>query len=532
MPPSDDEKNRAKDGGVPPESRSRRRLRLPLARHLRSARNWIALGVLAPVGMLVLSAIMLLDLRRDAWEKAEQTSKNLLQVIERDIARNIEIIDLSLQAVVDNIKAPGVAEISPALRQLVLFDRATTARDMGVMLVLDENGDSILDSNAVPARRVNNADRGYFQLHQANADLGLHISPPLKSRLLGETVLVLSRRIDRPDGSFGGVVLASLKLSYFSTLFDRIGLGREGGINLYLRDGTRLMRYPAVEADIGANIAGAPTFQRFLTEHSGSFRGLSVRDGVERYYAFTQVGDRPLILNVALGTHEIEAEWQAKAAVLGLAVLVLCGLTVLLSLLFGRELRRSATMQAELAKLARTDSLTGLANRRQFEEAFEREARASARTGRPLALLVIDADHFKTFNDRFGHAVGDAVLRGLADTLMRSVRRPGDLAARIGGEEFAVLMPGTDREGAGRVAAAIHDTTRTLMLPSAGIGPGSVTVSIGLAVSSAGGAADLFRRADAALYEAKSGGRNQTRSASDGASVPPPDRQSPRLAAI
>ena len=328
MPTSDDEMNRATDREKP--TRSRGWLRFPLVRHLRSARNWIALGVLAPVGMLVVSAIMLLDLRRDAWEKAEQTSRNLLQVIERDIARNVEIIDLSLQAVADNIKAPGVAEISPALRQLVLFDRATTARDMGVMLVLDENGDSILDSGSVPARRVNNADRAYFQLHKARGDLGLHISPPLMSRLLGESVIVLSRRIDRPDGSFGGVVLASLKLSYFSTLFDRIGLGREGGINLYLRDGTRLMRYPAVQADIGANIGGAPTFQRFLAEDSGSFRGISVRDGVERYYAFTRVGDLPLILNVALGTNEIEAEWKAKAAVLGLAVLVLCGLTVLL----------------------------------------------------------------------------------------------------------------------------------------------------------------------------------------------------------
>jgi hypothetical protein len=117
-----------------------------LARRLRSARTWIALGVLAPVGMLVVSGLMLLDLRQDAWDKADQTSRNLLQVIERDIARNVEIIDLTLRAVVDNLKAPGVAEASPELRQLVLFDRATTARDMGAMFVLDENGDSVFES--------------------------------------------------------------------------------------------------------------------------------------------------------------------------------------------------------------------------------------------------------------------------------------------------------------------------------------------------------------------------------------------------
>src|SRR5205823_1076699 len=111
----------------------------------RSGRAWIGLSVLAPLGMLVMSGLMLLDLRRDAWDKSEQTSRNLLQVIERDIARNVEIIDLSLQAVVDNLLAPETAEASPRARQMILFDRAATAKDLGVMLVLDENGDSILD---------------------------------------------------------------------------------------------------------------------------------------------------------------------------------------------------------------------------------------------------------------------------------------------------------------------------------------------------------------------------------------------------
>ena len=120
-------------------------------RRLNSARIWIALSVLAPIGMMAVSAFMLLALRQDAWDKAEQTSKNLLQVLERDIARNIELYDLSLRGAADNLHAPGVPELSPDLRQLVLFDRATTARDMGVMIVLNERGDIIADLDAVPA---------------------------------------------------------------------------------------------------------------------------------------------------------------------------------------------------------------------------------------------------------------------------------------------------------------------------------------------------------------------------------------------
>ena len=494
-----------------------------LARRLRSARTWIALGVLAPVGMLVVSGLMLLDLRQDAWDKADQTSRNLLQVIEHDIARNVEIIDLTLRAVVDNLKAPGVAEASPELRQLVLFDRAATARDMGAMFVLDEDGDSVFEADQVPARKVNYADREYFQAHRAGSDLGLYVSHPLLSRLTGVRMIVLSRRIDKPDGSFGGIVLATLKLSYFSRLFDQIGLGRDGGINLYLRDGTRVMRHPYNEADIGVNIAGTPNFDRFVRQRDGAFVGKSVRDGVERHYAFTQVGDLPLMLNVAVSTREIEAAWRTKALVISAVVLALCGLTVFLSLLFGRELRRRAAMQAELARLSLTDVLTGLPNRRRFEQDFERVWKSARRTGKPLSLLVVDADHFKRYNDRYGHAVGDEVLKGLARCLSAGVHRPDDLVARVGGEEFAVLLPDTDAAGALRIAGKIHEAVASLSVASAGIGAGAVTVSIGLATghgSPGEQAEDLYRAADAALYEAKAGGRNQTRCAPGPASRP------------
>jgi diguanylate cyclase (GGDEF)-like protein len=495
-----------------------------LAQWLRSVHAGVVLSVLASLGMLLISVLMLLDLRHDAWEKAEQTSKNLLQVIERDIERNIEIIDLRLRSVTDNLKFPDVAEASPTLRQLILFDRASGARDMGVMLVLDENGDSIIDAAMTPPRRANYADREYFQAHKARADLELYITQPLVSRLTGGRVIGLTRRINKPDGTFGGVVLATLKLSYFSGLFNHIGLGSKGAINLYLRDGTRVMRYPYDEADIGVNIAGASTFDRFQREGSGSFIDTSSRDGVKRYYTFTVIGALPLILNVALSVDEVEAQWRAKALIIGIVVLLLCGLTIILSLLFARELRRRVAVQAELTLMSRTDSLTGLPNRRQFEEVSARAWKSAARLEKPLSLLVVDVDHFKRFNDWYGHAVGDEVLSNLAQALSASVHRPNDLVCRVGGEEFVLLLPDTDRAGALRIAERVHDEVSRVTVGSVGIGAGSVTVSVGLAstVPSANGAitvSSLYQRADAALYEAKAGGRNQTRCAASDAEV-------------
>jgi diguanylate cyclase (GGDEF)-like protein len=189
---------------------------------------------------------------------------------------------------------------------------------------------------------------------------------------------------------------------------------------------------------------------------------------------------------------------------------------VVLSLMFGRELRRRAAMQAELARLSLTDALTGLPNRRRFEESFERAWKSARRSGRPLAMLVVDADHFKRYNDRYGHATGDAVLKGLACCLSASVHRPDDLVARVGGEEFVLLLPDTGAEGASLVAGKVHQAISQLGIDGAGIAPGTVTVSIGLAVgdgADAGNREELYRKADAALYDAKATGRNRTCSA-------------------
>lgn len=484
-----------------------------LARRVRSAWVWIGLGILASLGMVAVCALMLLELRRDAWDKAEQTSRNLLQVIERDIDRNFEIIDLALQAVVENLKMPGLGGISPEFRQLILFDRAVNAKDLGVMLVLDENGDTAFDAAGWPARRLNNAARAYFQAHKADPGRGLHISRPLVSQLTKARAVVLSRRIDKADGSFGGVVLGSLSLSYFSRLFDRIELGRAGTINLFLQDGTRLVRYPEPDPEPAPNFAQAPNFQRFLREGKGSFVAATQSDGVERFYAFTRVGSLPLILNVALSTQAIEAEWRAKAIVIVCTVLCLSSLTVGLSLLVGWELRRRVAAEAGLARLSRTDVLTDLPNRRHFEEAFERSWTEVRRRAGPICLLVVDADHFKRYNDCYGHAVGDLVLCALARALGLSARRPGDLVARVGGEEFAVLLPDTDAEGAACVAEAVHEAVAALVVEAEGVGVGPIKVSIGLAFGLPdmdSSPADLLRLADAALYEAKAAGRNRT----------------------
>jgi diguanylate cyclase (GGDEF)-like protein len=153
---------------------------------------------------------------------------------------------------------------------------------------------------------------------------------------------------------------------------------------------------------------------------------------------------------------------------------------------------------------ALTDGLTGVANRRAFDAAFERELAVAARAGAPVAVLIIDLDHFKQLNDTYGHQAGDDVLRGVGAAL-RSCVRPGDVAARYGGEEFALVLPGATVDQAVAVARRLRTVLREVEAPR------PITASLGIACQHGAGlsAAELLATADTALYAAKAGGRDR-----------------------
>lgn len=161
---------------------------------------------------------------------------------------------------------------------------------------------------------------------------------------------------------------------------------------------------------------------------------------------------------------------------------------------------------------ARTDQLTALANRKAFDEAFERAIESSLKSKEPVCLLLGDVDKFKSFNDTWGHQTGDQVLRLVAHCMKENVRQPPDMAARYGGEEFAVILPGTPLDGATHVADRIRQTveSKRVMKRSTGEDLGTITLSIGVAQFRPGEPpAELIKRADECLYAAKHRGRNR-----------------------
>jgi diguanylate cyclase (GGDEF)-like protein len=291
-----------------------------------------------------------------------------------------------------------------------------------------------------------------------------------------------------------------------------VHLGADGVVTLFRDDGIVLARNLGSDGLIGRDLSSAPLFQHAKDGPGGSFWATAQSDGISRFYAFRRVANLPLLVTVGLSETEVFAGWYNKVRMLSVVYVVMAVSILALVALFVSELRRRETAERAQAALARQDNLTGLANRRGFNETLEREWQRAMRERKPLSLVMIDIDHFKRFNDSLGHLEGDRVLAAVAAAVRRAVQRPADLAARYGGEELAVLLPDTDAKGARRIAETVLMNVRRLDEPHPSSDYGIVTVSIGVATTLAAlntEPSSLITLADTALYAAKQSGRNQ-----------------------
>jgi diguanylate cyclase (GGDEF)-like protein len=215
-----------------------------------------------------------------------------------------------------------------------------------------------------------------------------------------------------------------------------------------------------------------------------------------------------LVVQVGKRLDTILNLWHRQVIRIGAIMTALILFVVATTLFLAREIGRRAQAEERLEELATTDALTGLRNRRKFDAEIDLEWRRAARNGTPVALLMLDADHFKSYNDTYGHQAGDQVLVGIAICISDTVRRAGDCPARFGGEEFAVLLPGLSNVEAFRLAETIR-----LKVEHWSEDPSVTTVSIGIASMIPAESldwSDLIEAADRALYAAKANGRNQS----------------------
>lgn len=465
--------------------------------------------------------------RQERLSEVAVATANMSHALAAQAESALRVVDTVLAGVVERVETDGATGAARPRLQLHLRNMVAEVGELHGLFVFGADGSTLMTSqHRTPPYHVD--DRAYFQYHRNNPDRFIHVGKPVRSRSTNDWVLPVSRRLSNPDGTFGGVALGTIRLDYFSTLYESFDVGSAGVILLTLDDGTMIYRMPHNEAVIGTDVSNGPVHQMYRSTGPSGTAMLRARiDGIERLYSYRHLETYPLIIATAQSKQEILEKWLKS--MLGQAAITIAAIGLLLH--FGRRLVRQIVIRdqlefelvqareflqehnRELTALADNDSLTGIANRRRFEAGLDMEFARASRSGAPLSLLMFDVDYFKRYNDTYGHVAGDACLRQVAHTLRDSLVRPGDLAARYGGEEFVALLPDTDPVGARMVAERIRQAVMALAIPHDGNGAGVVTISVGVYTSTADAPAAsptvLVERADALLYRAKHSGRNQ-----------------------
>ncbi|MGE7959742.1 sensor domain-containing diguanylate cyclase [Pseudomonas sp. NPDC089530] len=488
--------------------------RLPL---LKAAVVFISTVCLCLCGLLYLQ---LAQSYHYDMERAQVASSNLARAMAQQAEDTFVESDLVLASLADWIQKDGYGPAQQPFLKKIFAQRAQALKQLHGLFLFDREGHWVVTSFEQLPRTEGITDRDYFRFHQQNASLQAHVGPAIRSRENGEWIIPLSRRLNDKQGNFEGVLLAGIRQAYFDQFFKSFDIGDDGSMFLALSDGTLLARRPLEERQIGASLARGEIFSKYLPQApSGTAMIRSLVDRKTRLYGYRQLEAYPLVVSAASSKDAILKDWYASAyqssAIVALVVLGvgLFGWVFVHQVRDGERIEADLrTAQAALEVIATQDSLTGLANRRLFERALETEFGRGGRQASPLSLIMLDIDFFKRYNDTYGHVAGDQCLAEVAQVLRDCCQRKVDLAVRYGGEEFVVLLPDTEMQGALAMAEQIRRAVLEKNIPHTGSPFGCVTLSLGCYcfVPSGQDSTEAFlEHADAALYQAKKSGRNQ-----------------------
>lgn len=574
---------------------------------------------------------------------------NLAHAIAQHAADVFRLVEGALGQFVERIEHDG--SDAATLSRIRHFLAARPPAVSAVMQISFADAQGNIVVNSAPAQQaVNIADHAFFRFHRDHPDRISRISATSISRNSSAAAIPVTRRVNHPDGSFAGVLLAEIHADYLLDYYATFDIGKLGSIALLSGNGLLLLRRPFDPARLNMDLSKSPLFQALEQGGPvGSIASRSLVDGMDRLTSYRRFGTHPLVVVVTRQTDEALTPWREDVIFAIIRHVAIALVIAMFGILFLRHASQVTTTLATLAErerqyrlladhssdmvmhivggirvyvspacrqliqfepeeligqtvgnlvhpddrvtwstgterldctgdmeqttyrlrrrdgsyiwvevydhllpdnqghlavvrdisdrkaaelilletqaaleaanerlklLARQDALTGLSNRRHFDEALEIEHRRAMRDATPLALILIDIDHFKPFNDRYGHPLGDDCLRQVSRAIAQISIRPGDMTARYGGEELVTLLPNTSQSGALAVAERMLDAVRNLRIAHDSSPHGIVTVSLGVAsvvslIPDAILSDALVEAADRMLYAAKRNGRNR-----------------------
>lgn len=497
------------------DARNRRLKRMPVL--------WLA-GFFTVLVCFSITSITLWQLRQSRNHEldiADTTVANLSRSMAQQADDTFDQADIPVAGIVERLSFDGFGSASSSRMHEFLRATAASVEQIQGLFIYDKEGNWAATSMSHVPANANNADREYFQFHKAIDSTLPYIGQAVRSRTTGDWIIPLSRRVNDSAGNFAGVVLATIELSYFDRFFDRFDIGKHGVLTLAMANGTVLARRPTLENVRGVSIAEGELFRTYLKEqYEGTATVRSFLDHEMRLYGYKRLDRYPLVVLAGLSEQEVLDEWR-QYAWRSLATIV-C--VVVANLLFGvllfQQIRFGLNAESQLRiashsleKLALQDSLTGLANRRHFQEILGLEFVSGQANLHPLSLIMIDIDFFKSYNDNYGHVAGDKCIVAVAECIRSNLNRTGDLAVRYGGEEMAVFLPYSEAQGAYVLAEKIRLAVLARAIEHKGNPDKIVSISLGVYGCGAQECPTMeafVERADSALYTAKHQGRNRT----------------------
>ncbi len=303
--------------------------------------------VLASCVIVAATALALWELRAQALERAEREAINLARLLSEQTTRAVQGVDATLRGTADRLRAGRITGylMDPRDTYTLFRARIDGMPQMRSLSVLGPDGTLQRTSFAYPAPEMSAADRDYFKVHRDDAERGLFIDRPFRSRLDGKWVVMASRRLDGLGADFDGVIAAALDPAYFEELYRAIQLGEGGAISLFQRDGILLAGWPRREEAIGQTFADSPLFRALGAEGAAAPRSLV--DGAE-IIAFGEASRFPLVVAVTMSKDTILAPWRRQAGHAGLVTAGVILLLGLAALALKRELAREEALTAEL----------------------------------------------------------------------------------------------------------------------------------------------------------------------------------------
>jgi diguanylate cyclase (GGDEF)-like protein len=515
----------------------------------------VILALLAVVPLMV-DRVRLLEASRA--ERIDDAAAEVLEIARRGADGQREII-IHARAMTQMMARAYVTTLARGETcNFYLADIASSMPWLNGMSIVNEHG-KVICSSAPKAIGVDLSDRPHFRAAMATGEFV--VSNYIVGRINRRPAFVAVFPTQAIEPSVTAAVISSVDLEWISKLIS--SLQRKPGSSAMLIDGagTLLAADARLHAQLGSRIGDTPLVQSLGARDEGIARSEGL-DGVRRIFGFVRVPSSDARLIVGLNEKEV-LQRVDRELLLGYLQLTFFGLLVLMIAWFGgerlivdpiRSLARTAerfgrgdlrarvpreawakefmpltaalndmarkladrendlrAANRHLEELASLDALSGLANRRGFDARLTAEWQRAGKLKRPIALLMIDVDYFKLFNDRYGHVEGDVCLRRLGKLLMDAATGLDDLPARYGGEEFALLLPGADIERALAIAEGLRRAVEELCIAHAASPLGQVTASIGAAALVPGVGEDaerLVEAADIGLYAAKRRGRN------------------------